>query len=465
MTRHPTVGFSVTVVLTTGGLLLAVFAARPEIAVLSLPWLILLVMGLAGSRRPHIDMAVEPASERSTVGDSVDVVYRFRLGPSGARMAGTLYATWPDASPAGPGRPGVGRLDAARPEGDSLLGRTLARPLLTGVPVELTVPFTAARWGTYDAGVVKARFVERFGLFVWSTELMQAAPVRFHPDELQLRQLLVPTRMRRKTGVHQSRLAARGMEFAGVRPHSPGDSLRDVNWRASARSHDLWVSERHPDRSTDVVLLLDSFPESYGIDADDDGRTTGGQAYLLDLVVRLAMAVAARHLALTDRVGLVELGGIVRWVSPAAGRLQLYRLFDAALATSPYHSWAKRDLSVVPRRAIPPTAMVIGVSPLVDDRFVNAVVELAGGGADVAVVSLEKPVPEEVPEALRLMWSAERQMARDVLANHGIAVARWNCELDTTDSGLHAALDELSRRRQRLSRAGVGPLVKGTVGK
>ncbi len=439
MTRHRTERLTVSVFVAVGGLLLALFTARAEIAVLTVPWLVLLAAGLITAGRPQIDLSVSPAFDRSTVGEEVDVTYTFTVRDV---TSGTLYATWPPPT------------DGA---GGPAASTTLARPLLSGEPVDMVVPFKVDQWGTYDAGRVNVRYVERFGLVSWSAALARDTPIRVHPDELQLRELMAPTRLRRQTGAHQSRLSERGLEFAGVRPLASGDSIRDVNWRASARREELWVSERHPDRSTDVVMLIDSFPESYGLDSRFGfGSTTmGGQSELLALVVRMSLALAGRYLAATDRVGLVELGGIVRWVGPSAGRLQLYRLIDAALATVPYRSWAKRDLSVVPARAIPPDALVIAISPLVDDRFTRAVTELAGGGHDVAVVVLEAPVPPEVPDAVRLLWQAERQMARDQLTNHGIASAQWNCEMSTIESGLHVALEELQRTRRRLSRPSV----------
>ena len=66
------------------------------------------------------------------------------------------------------------------------------------------------------------------------------------------------------------RSRADGLEFADTRAFVPGDRLRSVNWRASARRGELIVNERHPDRNADVVLFLDSFAEARG--GDEDGR-------------------------------------------------------------------------------------------------------------------------------------------------------------------------------------------------
>ena len=41
-----------------------------------------------------------------------------------------------------------------------------------------------------------------------------------------------------------------GIEFADIRPFVPGDRVRRINWRASARRPGLWVNESHPERNT-----------------------------------------------------------------------------------------------------------------------------------------------------------------------------------------------------------------------
>lgn len=449
-----TVRFQFAVVVAVVGLLLALFAGRAELAVLTVPWMVVLALGLFSTRRPRFDVEVEPRYERVAAGQTLEVLYRIRVGADGQSGVGAppglLTMSWPRS-----------------------VAAPIARPVVAGQPVEVEAPLSFTQWGTYDVGRVALEFTERFGLFRWSTVVHLPTPVRVHPDEMQLRQLLAPRRMHPLAGAHQSPVQDRGLEFAGVRPHQPGDSMREVNWRATARSGDLRVSQRHPDRSTDVVLLIDTFPDSYNWSdrdwSDPDPDAGPAPVDLLSVVVRVAMAVAGRYLSVVDRVGLVEVGGIIRWVSPAAGRLQLYRLIDAALSIQPFQNWARRDLSVVPRRAIPPTALVVVVSPLIDERFVDSIIELAGRGHDTAVVMLDQrqhqpsldPAVDDDESAGRAsvaerLWAAEQIMVRDRLAQHGVAVALWERDLGLSAAGLQAVLGELSRRRRVGWNRGVG---------
>jgi uncharacterized protein (DUF58 family) len=195
------------------------------------------------------------------------------------------------------------------------------------------------------------------------------------------------------------------------------------------------VSERHPERATEVVLLLDSFIES-----GHDVRTVVG------LAIEAAVALAESHLARTDRIGLIELGGVVRWVTPGTGQHQLQRLTDSLLATGLHANAAERDLTVVPLAALPPRSFVVALSPLLDPRFVDALFALRSTGHDVVVIDcLPEVEVHSVSEAslpAERLWRAERAMTRDRLAEHRVAVARWR-----QGDHLDVVLDELIRWR------------------
>ncbi len=185
-----------------------------------------------------------------------------------------------------------------------------------------------------------------------------------------------------------------GLEFADMRPFVPGDRVRSVNWRATARSGSLVVNERHPERNADVVLFLDSFAEAR---ASDEGT--------FEHAVRAAATLATRFLERRDRVGLVAFGGFLRWLEPGGGLVQRYRLVDALLETGIEFSYAWKDVNVIPARTLPARALVIAVTPLLDERSVAALVDLRGRGHDLVVLEVSpeghvRPRPTE-PTASR----------------------------------------------------------------
>ena len=240
-----------------------------------------------------------------------------------------------------------------------------------------------------------------------------------------------------------ARVRGDGVEFADTRAFVPGDRIRAVNWRASARRGTLVVNERHPERNADVVLFLDSFSDAGDADAG-----------ILARAVRAATTLAEPYLRRRDRVGLVTFGGSLRWLEPGAGALQRYKLVDALLETQVFFSYAWKDVNVLPARTLPPKALVIAITPLLDPRAVGALIDLAARGHDLVVVEIPgdtyaAPGDDEVGGLAWRLWLLQREELRAKLVGMGVAVSRWDEEMP-----LDAALQGVKtyRRHARLVR-------------
>ena len=142
--------------------------------------------------------------------------------------------------------------------------------------------------------------------------------------------------------------------------------MRSINWQASARRGDLLVNEQHPERNTDVVLFLDTFTDVHA----------GGHG-TLDLTVRAAASLAHRYLQRKDRVGVVSFGGYLSWLLPRSGTQQLYRIVDSLLEMGVVLSFATKGIDVLPPRSLPPKALVLALSPLLDARSAAALVRVS----------------------------------------------------------------------------------------
>src|SRR5262249_7507740 len=186
-----------------------------------------------------------------------------------------------------------------------------------------------------------------------------AQPVKVYPRPEPMRELLRPLETQVFSGNQVAREKGEGIEFADLRPFVPGDRPKRINWRASARRGDLWVNELHAERNTDVILFLDSFAE---VRAEDETEST------LDRAVRAAAALATHYLRHKDRVGLVGFGGLLNWLLPSTGLVQLYRIVDSLLDTEIVLNYAWKDLEVIPRRSLPPHARILRLTPLLVAR-------------------------------------------------------------------------------------------------
>jgi uncharacterized protein (DUF58 family) len=206
----------------------------------------------------------------------------------------------------------------------------------------------------------------------------------------------------------------------------------------------LWVNEHHTERNADVVIFLDSFAEA-----------RRGERSTLDPALRAAASLTSRYLRQKDRVGFVTFGGMLNWLLPSTGAGQLYRIVDAILDTEIVLTYAWRDIAAVPRRTLPPQALVLALTPLLDDRAADALLDLRGRGFDLVVIEISPlsfvPQPRgELQELGLQLWRLRRDAVRGRFERAAVPVAVWGDE-----SSLAAALEEVSafRRHARLARA------------
>jgi uncharacterized protein (DUF58 family) len=382
----------------------------PELIAVGAPFALVVGLGLLVERRPVVSVTLTPDRARAIEGETVALELDVK-----ASAPVELYLRLPQ--------------DLDLVEG--------ANPFAVDGDDVVTLQVRAARWGAYVPGIVYVRGYDRFRVVRWETRLDARTPLKVYPHAEYLRSIARPLRTQVFAGNQVARERGDGIEFADLRPFVAGDLVRRVNWRASARRQELWVNDYHPERNSDVILFLDSFAEA-----------RRGDASTLDQAVRATAALAARYLREKDRVGLVSFGGTVNWLLPATGVLQLYRIVDAALDSRIVLNYAWRNLDVVPRRTLPPHALVLAVSPLLDERATTALLDLRARGFDLAVIEVS-PVEyvaagqSESDQLAHRLWSLKREAQRTRYERAGVPVAIWS-----EDTSLAGALEEVKSFRR-----------------
>jgi uncharacterized protein (DUF58 family) len=410
-------------VLAGAALVASLALRRPELAVAAAPFALVLALGLRLARDPLVGVRLDLEATRTL---------------EGSRVAGELTAR---------AETGVDRLELLLdlPAEVEIVDAESAVAVRLRADEERSLPLVlrCRHWGVHRVGTVEVRARDVLRLVVWEQRSDLGTILKAYPREERLDRLLAPLQTRALTGSDVARTKGDGIEYADLRDYVPGDRLRSINWRASARRTSLVVNERHPERNTDVVLLVDSFSDVRGTDSST-----------LDDAVRAAATLTTRYLDHRDRVGLVSFGGLLRWVQPGLGLVQRFRLIETLLETGVAPTYAWRNVNVIPGRALPSKALVLGLTPLVDARFVSAIQDLRARGYDVAVVELD-PTEAVVPgraEAEQLayrLWLLQRETLRAQLLRLGIAVSRWDA-----DAALDVPIEEVRtfRRHARLSR-------------
>jgi uncharacterized protein (DUF58 family) len=409
--------------LAAAGLTAALLLGRPEIAALALPFILVLVVGLATGTRPQL--GVQAALDRDRVVQGEEVSLDLAIHAQNAVDRARIVASVPHG------------LTSA------VAGDALELGLDAGERRQVTVPLVAGRWGGYALGALDVEARDALGLFRFVGSVAIDLPLRVFPRPHAVSRAVAPLETRLLGGDATSRHAGEGIEFAGVRPFVPGDRVRRVNWRISSRERSLHVNDLHPERSRDVVLLLDTFAAAAQGDAQDDTQDDA-----LDLAVQAAWTVAAHYLRGRDRVGLVGFGGTLRWLTPDLGEAQRYRIAEALIDTQVALSYAWKDIGVIPPRTLPPRALVLALTPLLDPRVVGALFDLRARRFDVAVLEVSPdpflpPPRTPAAELARRLWRLERESLRHDLRRLGVAVGSWS-----RGEPLAAAIEEVEAFRR-----------------
>ena len=405
-----------------GGLAASLVAGQPALAALAIPFALALAVGLRRTRPVTVAARFVLDTDQVLEGDPV---------------TGRLELAWDAAFET---RIMLDRLRGVAPlPGDALSWAVPVASRSFQIPIRMR----AVQWGRHTPGEVWVRMEAPLGLLTWTGNVIAAPALRVLPGSERLTDLLDPAESRTVLGTHRSKRIGGDGEFAELRPYSPGDRLRDLNWPATARHRRPFVNRHHPELAGDVVIAIDAL-------ADDSAASSA----VLARAARAAWALASVHLRANDRVGLAGLGGSTQWLPPAGGRLARYRLLETLLriggdAADP--ATVRHDKH---RAAVPSSALVIALTPLHDKHTLDTLQAWRARGRSVAVVVIETAdllgEPASPAEALaRRVLRLELDRRRRELAELGIPVVTA-----TADDPMTTVVPALRRARR-------APFVRG----
>jgi uncharacterized protein (DUF58 family) len=135
------------------------------------------------------------------------------------------------------------------------------------------------------------------------------------------------SRLRQLDGAVALRARGQGTEFDALREYVPGDDVRSIDWRATARSTQVVVRTWRPERDRSVLVVLDTSRTSAG---------RVGDVPRLDAALDAALLLTALAGRAGDRVDLLAFDREVRAAVEAVGREDvLPRVVDAMALLEP----------------------------------------------------------------------------------------------------------------------------------
>ena len=211
-------------------------------------------------------------------------------------------------------------------------------------------------------------------------------------------------------GRHASRLRGRGLNFDELRNYLPGDDIRNVDWKASARSNRPQVRVYTEERDRPVWLLVDQRISMF----------FGSRERLKSVTAAEAAAVSAwRVLGMGDRVGaMVFNDSAIVEIKPQRSRNQVMGILgevvrqnhalhagaDIVPGPAIFNSVLRRLLPLVGHDAL---VVLITDTNGADDHSARLVTRINQHN-DVMVLRVYDPMERRLPDAGRLVMSDGR---------------------------------------------------------
>lgn len=128
-------------------------------------------------------------------------------------------------------------------------------------------------------------------------------------------------------GDYLSVFKGRGTEFAEVREYEPGDDVRSIDWKVTARFGKAFVKQYIEERELCVMLLADVSASTLFSSSGKSKRT---------LIAEICAAISMNALRHNNKVGLMTFSDRVEaFVAPGKGRLRTYRIIENVLTERP----------------------------------------------------------------------------------------------------------------------------------
>lgn len=188
------------------------------------------------------------------------------------------------------------------------------------------------RRGAYVLGGLDVRVWRQGGWWARQLSLPLSEEVAVYPDVLAVRrwQLALRQGVRPLPGQRRARPPGAASAPAGLRDYLPGDDVRRIHWKATARRDHPVTTELEAERGQQVVVALDC------------GRlmtAPAGRLTKLDHSVNAALLLAWAAQSQGDRVGLLTFDDRVRaFLAPRRGIGQVHRITEVLYRVEPSYA-------------------------------------------------------------------------------------------------------------------------------
>lgn len=238
---------------------------------------------------------------------------------------------------------------------------------------------TCKRRGLFTLGPTTVRTGDPFGLYTLTLRFAQTRTLVVAPPVVPLPAIEVASAGRTGDGPPRTNGRTPSISAASVREYTPGDSLRWIHWRTTARRDAFYVRRFDDTPASDWWICLDV---DAGVQLGEPPASTDEYGIIL------AASLADRGLRAGRAVGLVAHGQQLVWVPPETGegqRMQLLR----QLAVIQRGECPLGDLLERSRLSLAKHTSLIVITPSLDRAWIEALLLLRRRGAKPTVLLLD----------------------------------------------------------------------------
>ena len=296
--------------------------------------------------------------------------------------------------------------------------------LQAGETAELKYTFTADR-GNYSWKSIRSVLSDPLGLIEKEMILPADAAIQIRPQIKRFKAIpFRPNSTLHSPGSIPARLAGTGTDFFGVREYHPGDSLRWLDWRLTARHpRKFFTKEFEQEEIAEIGLVLDARHKT---------NLKFAEKSLFESSIGATASLAEMFLHQGHRVSLLVFGETLLEAFPGYGKQQLHRILGC-LSRAKIGSEDSNNISLdlLPLSMFPNHALLVFISPIAsDDR--SLFLRLRAANYQVLLISPDPlnfayPVlPQEIDSRLAVRTAhVERRLRLNAIARLQIPVIDW----------------------------------------
>lgn len=341
-----------------------------------------------------------------------------------------------------------GRLSASTAQPNTRLRQSVASPDLRVEPAEATgrldATIIALRRGDHRLAPVATLRIGPLGLGGWYHLAGDPHELTVYPDMPAASRLATEVRLGlfREEGRRARGPLGLGTELEAIREYQPDDDIRQVNWRATARTGHPMSNTYRIEQDRDVLCLLDCGR----LMASPLTREDGGRLTRLDAAIDVVAAIGAVADELGDRVGVVAFAD--RLLASVAPRRDGSTAVVAAIHDLEPIGTDSDYQAAIGAVASRKRAFILVLTDILDPaaaRTLVASIPALTRHHTVAVATVRDPA---VTTALGTESADEHELARTVVAAD-VALRRMEVTAQLTERGagvIDAEVDALSRR-------------------